>query len=91
MGSRLLAALDLYLNGIELVITEGSGREELATAARRAFVPGLLWGGPWASSELLAGKEPGSGGAARAFVCRGRSCSAPIESPEELAAALRRP
>jgi hypothetical protein len=90
MGSRLLAALDLYLNGIELVITEGSGREELATAARRAFVPGLLWGGPWASSDLLAGKGPGSGGAARAFVCRGRSCSAPIESPEELAAALRR-
>jgi hypothetical protein len=87
-GARLLAALDLYLHGAELVITGGDGRDALVGAARRCYAPSLLWAGPWASPELVAGKEPGSGGAARAYVCRGQVCSAPIGDPDALSSAL---
>ena len=91
MGSRLLAALDLYLNGVELVVTGGEGREALVEAARRAFAPSRLWAGPWAAEALVAGKEPGGDGAARAYVCRGQACSAPISDPRALAKHLRSP
>ncbi|MCE9574692.1 MAG: thioredoxin domain-containing protein [Deltaproteobacteria bacterium] len=89
--SRLLGGLDLYLHGQTLVITEGEGREALLTAARRAYAPTLAIAGSWASDELRAGKTPGPGGRARAYLCRGQTCSAPVETPVELQALLAQP
>jgi uncharacterized protein YyaL (SSP411 family) len=86
--SRLLAALDLYLHGIELVVSPGHGRDELLTAARRAYAPSLMIAGPWAALSLLEGRGPAADGSARAFVCRGQTCSAPVSDPRELVALL---
>jgi uncharacterized protein YyaL (SSP411 family) len=91
MGSRLLSALDRYLHGVELVISDGVGRDELLTAARRSYAPTLMIAGPWAQGSLLAGKSPGADGRARAYVCRGQTCSAPISDPAALVAALTAP
>jgi uncharacterized protein len=89
-ASRLYAALDLYLHGQVLVVSEGEGAEALRSAARRAYAPTLLWGGPWSPAELLAGKE-GAAGRARAFLCRGQTCSAPVDEPAALTALLVAP
>src|SRR5262249_43550495 len=48
-ASGLLAALDLYLHSKVLVVTEGTGRDELLAAARRAYAPTLCIAGPWAA------------------------------------------
>jgi uncharacterized protein YyaL (SSP411 family) len=85
-ASRLYAALDRYLHGAVLVITDGDGADALRTAARRAHAPGLQLAGPWASAELLEGKAAGP--RARAYLCRGQTCSAPVETAEALAALL---
>jgi uncharacterized protein YyaL (SSP411 family) len=87
-SSRLLAAVDLYVHGAALVITEGRGREALLRAARRAYAPTTMLAGPWASDYILAGKESAPDGAARAYLCRGQTCSAPVTEPEELHALL---
>jgi hypothetical protein len=86
--SALLGALDLYLHAQVLVATPGSGRAALLAAARRAYAPTLCIAGPWAAPEIAAGKAPGSRGEARAFVCRGPVCSAPVSEPAELRALL---
>ena len=83
-SSRLLAALDLYLHGIELVVTDGEGRDELLTAARRAHAPALMIAGPWSGPSLLEGKENAADGRAQAYVCRGQICSAPVTDPAAL-------
>jgi uncharacterized protein len=83
-GSRLLAALDLYLHGIELVVSPGQGRAELLTAARGAYAPTLMVAGPWASEEILAGKEPAAG-RAQAYACRGATCAPPTGDPDAVA------
>ena len=88
-GAALLGALDTYLHGVQLVVTEGQGREELLSAARKTFCPGLSIVGSWASASLLAGKVPDSEGRARAYVCQGQSCAQPVSSPSELAVLLR--
>jgi uncharacterized protein YyaL (SSP411 family) len=88
--SRLLAALDLYLHGQVLVISDGDGRERLLDAARRAYAPTLMIAGPWASQDVLAGKTAGADGRARAFLCRGQTCSAPVDTTAELEALLSR-
>ena len=74
---------------MQLVVTEGQGREELLSAARKTFCPGLSIVGSWASASLLAGKVPDSEGRARAYVCQGQSCAQPVSSPSELAVLLR--
>ncbi len=84
MGARLLAALDGALHGVELVVSEGAGREELLAAARRAYAPGLSVIGPWADESLRAGKGPAVDGRAQAYVCRGQTCSAPVSDAAEL-------
>jgi hypothetical protein len=89
--SRLIAGLDLYLHGQTLVITEGTGRDALLVAARRAYAPTLAIAGTWASAELLAGKTPGPAGQARAYLCRGQTCAAPVETAAELTALLAAP
>jgi len=86
--SRLYGALDLYLHGQVLVIADGPGADALHIAARRAYAPTLLLAGPWSPPSLLEGKGPAPDGRARAFVCRGQTCSAPVTAPEELGALL---
>ena len=91
MGARLLAGLDFYLSGIELVVTSGSGRDELLAAARRAYAPTLMIAGPWAPESIRGGKEPAADGAAQAYVCRGQTCSPPLGDPAELRALIEKP
>jgi uncharacterized protein YyaL (SSP411 family) len=86
--SRLLAALDLYLHGQTLVVTDGRDRDRLVEAARRTYAPTLMLAGPWASEDVLAGKTDGAAGQARAFLCRGQTCSAPVDTTGELAELL---
>jgi uncharacterized protein YyaL (SSP411 family) len=86
--SRLFAALDLYLNGQVLVVSTGEGRDELLTAARRAYAPTLMLGGSWSPRSVRDGKTPAADGHARAFLCRGQTCSAPVTTPAELTALL---
>ena len=88
-NSALLAALDLYLHAKVVVVTEGAGRDALRAAARTAYAPTLCIAGPWAAASLLEGKAPAADGAARAFVCTGPTCSAPVVEPAELVAVLR--
>jgi hypothetical protein len=88
MGARLLAGLDLYLGGIELVVSDGTGRDELLAAARRAYAPTLMVAGPWAAPSLLDGRGADAAGRARAYVCRGQTCAPPVTDPKELAALL---
>jgi hypothetical protein len=83
-GSRLLGAVDWYLNAAEVVVTNGAGRDELLTAARRAYAPTMMIAGPWASPSILDGKSDSPDGAAQAYVCRGQSCSAPVSDPAAL-------
>jgi len=79
-GGRLLAAFDRQLHGVELVVTDGPGKDELLRAAHRAYAPTLMVAGDWASEAIRAGKnEPGA-----AYVCRGRSCQAPTSDPDAL-------
>jgi uncharacterized protein YyaL (SSP411 family) len=88
MGARLLAGLDIALNGVELVVSDGAGRAELVEASGRAYAPTLALVGPWAEESLLAGKGPATDGRAQAYVCRGQTCSAPVSDPAALAALL---
>jgi uncharacterized protein len=81
--SALLAALDLYLHAKVLVVTEGEGKDALATAARGAHAPTLCLAGAWAAASLVEGKTPAAG-AARAFVCTGPTCSPPVTEPARL-------
>ncbi len=81
--SALLGALDLYLHPKELVVTDGEGRAELLTAARRAFAPTLCVAGPWAQASILDGKTS-LDGRARAYVCTGPTCSPPVTDTPEL-------
>ncbi len=86
-ASRLLAALDLYLHGLEVVVTDGDGADALLAAARRGYAPTRMIAGPWAQASILDGKEP-EGGRARAYVCRGQTCSAPVTDPAQLEALM---
>lgn len=81
--SSLLGALDLYLNEKVLVVTDGEGRDELLAAARRTYCPTLQIAGPWAQPSILEAKLA-AGPRARAFVCKGPSCSPPVTEPAEL-------
>ncbi|HTE52368.1 MAG TPA: thioredoxin domain-containing protein [Kofleriaceae bacterium] len=87
-AARLLAALDLAMDGVELVVTEGAGRAALDQAAGRAYAPTLARVGPWAQESLLAGKTATADGRAQAYVCRGQTCSAPVSDPAALVALL---
>jgi len=85
--SALLGALDFYLHIKELVVTGGEAHDELLAAARRTYCPTLAIAGPWAQPSILDGKTP-DGTRARAFVCKGASCSPPVRDPSELAKLL---
>ncbi len=95
---RLLCAIDRYTSGpteVVVVAEDGWDAAPLLAAARRAYVPDL------ALARLAPGSAPTSGlgagvprraldGTPTAYVCRDRSCSAPVTSPAELAALLAR-
>jgi uncharacterized protein len=87
-NAGLLAALDLYLHAKVLVVTDGTDRDRLLTAARRAWAPTLCLAGPWAAASILDGKVSSSP-QARAFVCTGPTCAPPVSDPAELVALLR--
>jgi uncharacterized protein YyaL (SSP411 family) len=82
-SSALFAALDLYLHNKVLVVTDGPDREALLAAARRTYAPTLSIAGPWSSASILDGKTS-KDGAARAFVCTGPVCAAPVTTAAEL-------
>ena len=86
--SALLGSLDLYLHVQELVVTDGDGRDALLAAARRARCPTLCVAGAWAQASILEGKSTAAG-RARAFVCKGTSCSPPLTDPAALAKLLQ--
>ncbi|MEP6861714.1 MAG: thioredoxin domain-containing protein [Deltaproteobacteria bacterium] len=85
--SALVGALDLYLHAKVCVVTAGAGRDELLTAARRAYAPTLCIAGPWAQPSILEAKNP-LADRARAFVCTGPTCSPPTDDPTELSATV---
>jgi uncharacterized protein YyaL (SSP411 family) len=87
-NSALLAAMDLYLDAKVLVVTDGAGRDALLATARRTYSPTLCVAGPWASASILEAKTPAANGVARAFVCTGPTCSAPVSDPAALAPLL---
>jgi uncharacterized protein YyaL (SSP411 family) len=86
--SSLLAALDLYLDSKVLVVTDGANRDALIAAARRTYAPTLCIAGPWAAPSVLDGKTADAG-TARAFVCTGPTCSAPVTEPVALVELLK--
>ena len=87
--SRLLASLDLLLNGAYIVFSDGTQRDVLRESFHRLYCPTTLVAGPWAQPSIHEGTIPASDGAARAYVCQGRSCSPPIASASELEEVLR--
>ncbi|MDQ3370615.1 MAG: thioredoxin domain-containing protein [Myxococcota bacterium] len=82
--SALLGVLDLYLHHKVAVISEGPGRDALIAAARGLYAPTLALAGPWASASVLEGKVAAPDGRARAYVCSGPTCSAPVTEPAAL-------
>jgi len=86
-AARLLSALDLFLHGQCVVVSKGTGGDALLTAARRTYAPARMLMGPWAADAVLEGKSPVEG-VARAFVCRGPVCSAPVTDADALTALL---
>jgi uncharacterized protein YyaL (SSP411 family) len=102
--ANLIAALDLWQNGLTLtVIVEGDRPDSAgeALALRRAslaqyvpdhFVLSVRAGAPLPPpfAELLIGKST-VGGRPTAYVCRGPRCTAPITDPAELRERLRQP
>ncbi|HUQ01281.1 MAG TPA: thioredoxin domain-containing protein, partial [Kofleriaceae bacterium] len=90
-AARLLCALDSYLHAQCVVVTDGAERDVLLTAARRAYAPSRMIAGPWASASVLEGKTPATGGKARAFVCKGPTCSPPVEDAGALRQLLTAP
>jgi len=91
----LLAAVLLEDGPVEIVVT--GERTDLVRAARKSFVPGaiLAWSSPIVQavsaengsssfeSPLLSGREEGL-----AYICRRGACLAPVDSVDDLVAAL---
>jgi uncharacterized protein YyaL (SSP411 family) len=88
VSSALLGALDLYLHGQVVVITEGEGRDALVRAVRTTYAPTACIAGPWASASVVEAKTPAANGQARAFVCTGPTCAPPVTEPAALVTLL---
>ncbi|MBA3461635.1 MAG: thioredoxin domain-containing protein [Deltaproteobacteria bacterium] len=91
VSSTLLGALDLYLHGQVVVITDGDGRDALVRALRSSYAPTACIAGPWASASVLEAKTPAANGQARAFVCTGPTCAPPVTEPAALVTLLSPP
>ncbi|MFW6052026.1 MAG: thioredoxin domain-containing protein [Myxococcota bacterium] len=98
---HLIGAMDRYVHGPTHVVVVGDaadeGTQQLLAVARRAYVPNRALarvepaapadaGGP---AALLEGRRQ-EGGRATAYVCRDRTCSLPVTSPDQLAELLTR-
>jgi uncharacterized protein YyaL (SSP411 family) len=94
-----LGALDRLVRGAVEVVLVGSRADArtqaLAQAAARVYMPHrtIAWVDPSDPTSIeaaraLAADKP-AGSVPRAFVCRGRTCSLPVEAPEALDALLR--
>jgi hypothetical protein len=98
--SQAVLGLDRLVRGSTDVVLVGprAAAEALAAAAYRAYLPNrtLAWVDPEdaasvAAARVLAEGKPARAGEAVAYVCRGRTCSAPVNGAEELLALLREP
>ena len=88
-GGHWLAVAEAAVRGpIQIAVACDPARSELLAAAR-ALAPGgaVVVGGPVNSMELLRDRDRVNGADA-AYVCRGRVCDLPVNTAEELAAAL---
>jgi uncharacterized protein YyaL (SSP411 family) len=97
MGQAVLG-LDRLVHGSTDVVVVGPREkaEALVAAAYRVYLPNrtIAWVNPAdaasvAAAKLLAEGKPAREGAAVAYVCRGRTCSAPVSDPGELETLLR--
>ncbi|WP_040485253.1 thioredoxin domain-containing protein [Lutibaculum baratangense] len=94
--ASLVAALDLRIGALQIVVVgpEGPERDELERVARSVADPNLVLQVIGAGHELPAG-HPANGkasdGAPQAFVCRGTTCSLPLQDPAALREALENP
>ena len=97
MGQAVLG-LDRLVRGSTEVVLVGprAGAEVLAAAAYRVYLPNrtLAWVDPddaasVQAARVLAEGKPARAGETVAYVCRGRTCSAPVSSAEELVKLLR--
>jgi uncharacterized protein len=89
-----ICVLDRLARGSVDVVIAGSPSDvrarSMAAVAARAYLPNrnVAWVGDesarTACAEIATGKTPGDGGEPRAYVCRGRTCSLPVTTAEEL-------
>ena len=86
--ANLLAAVDLATTGATEIAVVGE-RPDLVHAAAERYLPNavLTWGEPF-DSPLWEGRDPGTEGAGRAFVCRDYACQAPVADVDALLAQL---
>ena len=96
---QLVCVVDRMVRGsVDVVIVGPSGdpaTRALADAALRAYLPdrNVIVVDPArpetaAAAPLLSEGKPARAGETVAYVCRGRTCSAPVTTPEELSALL---
>ena len=83
-----LTAADIAVHGATEVALIGDPRSEdfgtLARAISSVYVPSLVVAGGGASDIALLQDRPLKNGAATAYVCRGFTCDAPTNDPEQL-------
>jgi hypothetical protein len=101
MLGQWVCVLDRLVRGPVEVVVVGAGDlarvDALAGAAFAAYLPNrtvaivdpAVEASRQAASLLVEGKPAAAGGAPVAYVCRDRTCSAPIADPEELSRSLR--
>jgi uncharacterized protein YyaL (SSP411 family) len=95
---QTICEIDRLVRGSVDVVIAGRASDararDLAAVAARAYLPNrnVAWVGDEdaraACAEIAEGKTMGAAGEARAFVCKGRTCSLPVTRGEELAKLL---
>jgi uncharacterized protein YyaL (SSP411 family) len=88
--AQMICAADYVLGGpVEVIVTEGEGKEEMVRAINDNWVPcRVLASGPAVKVPMTKERERTNAGAA-VYVCQNRACSLPIQEPSELASILR--
>lgn len=87
----LLNALDLRLAGIELVLAGEEIGPLMDVAQRLPWPDRVLTTASLTSDAALADSRSRVAGSGAAFVCRGQSCSAPVQDPAALLALFEAP
>ncbi|MBE83949.1 MAG: thioredoxin domain-containing protein [Gemmatimonadetes bacterium] len=88
--AQMICAADYVLGGpVEVIVTEGEGKEEMIRAINDNWVPcRVLASGPAVKVPMTKERERTNAGAA-VYVCQNRACSLPIQEPSKLASFLR--